>query len=53
MSYRVKMFLPLVGMLLLCGYAAFAVIRSGNKVQEVKNAMDPFADILDRVLKGK
>ena len=24
-----------------------------NTVQEVKNAMDPFADILDRVLKGK
>jgi hypothetical protein len=39
MSYRVKMVLPLVGMLLLCGYAAFAVIRSGNKVQEVKQPL--------------
>ena len=24
-----------------------------NTVQEVKNAMEPFADILDRVLQGK
>lgn len=39
MSYRVKRILPLVGMLLLCGYAAFAVIRSGNKVQEVKQPL--------------
>jgi hypothetical protein len=38
MSYRVKMVLPLVGMLLLCGYAAFAVIRS-SKVQEVKQPL--------------
>lgn len=37
MNYRVKRILPLVGMLLLCGYAAFAVIRSGNKVQKVKH----------------
>jgi hypothetical protein len=36
MNYRVKRILPLVGMLLLCGYAAFAVIRNGNKVQKVK-----------------
>ena len=36
MSYKVKRILPLVGMLLLCGYAAFAVIRTSNKVQEVK-----------------
>lgn len=39
MSYRGKRILPLVGMLLLCGYAAFAVIRSGNKVQEVKQPL--------------
>ena len=39
MSYRVKRILPLVGMLLLCGYAAFAVIRTGNKVQEVKQPL--------------
>jgi hypothetical protein len=37
MNYRVKRILPLVGLLLLCGYAAFAVIRSGNKVQKVKH----------------
>ena len=41
MSYRVKRILPLVGMLLICGYAAFAVIRSGNKVQEVKQPLPP------------
>ena len=39
MSYRLKRILPLVGMLLLCGYAAFAVIRSANKVQEVKQPL--------------
>jgi hypothetical protein len=39
MNYRVKKILPLIGMLLLCGYAAFAVIRSGNKVQKVKQYM--------------
>lgn len=39
MNYRVKRILPLVGMLLLCGYATFAVIRSGNKVQEVKQPL--------------
>lgn len=39
MSYRVKRILPLVGMLLLCGYAAVAVIRTGNKVQEVKQPL--------------
>lgn len=39
MSYRVKMVLPLVGLLLLCGYAAFAVIRSGSKVQEIRQPL--------------
>lgn len=39
MSYRVKMVLPLVGLLLLCGYAAFAVIRSGSKAQEIKQPL--------------
>lgn len=39
MNYRVKRILPLVGMLLLCGYATFAVIRSGNKVQKVKQPL--------------
>jgi hypothetical protein len=39
MSYRVKRILPIVGMLLLCGYAAFAVIRTGNKVQEVRQPL--------------
>jgi hypothetical protein len=39
MDYRVKRILPLVGMLMLCGYAAFAVIRSANKVQEVKQPL--------------
>lgn len=39
MSYRVKRILPLVGMLLLCGYATFAVIRSGKRMQEVKQPL--------------
>lgn len=39
MSYRVKRILPLIGMLLLCGYVTFAVIRTGNKVQEVKQPL--------------
>jgi hypothetical protein len=36
MSYKVKRILPLIGLLLLCGYAAFAVIRTGKQAQEVK-----------------
>lgn len=39
MNYRVKRILPLIGLLLLCGYAAFAVIRSSTKVQEVKQPL--------------
>ena len=39
MSYRVKMVLPLVGLLLLCGYAAFAVIRGASKVQDIKQPL--------------
>jgi hypothetical protein len=39
MSYKVKRVLPLIGMLLLCGYAALAVIRTGNKVQEVRQPL--------------
>jgi len=39
MNYRVKRILPLVGMLLLCGYVTFAVIRTGNEVQEVKQLL--------------
>lgn len=38
MSYRLKMVLPLVGLLLLCGYAAFAVIRA-SKVQEIRQPL--------------
>lgn len=36
MSYKVKRILPILGMVLLCGYAAVAVIRTNNRVQEVK-----------------
>ena len=39
MNYRVKRIIPVVGMLLLCGYATLAVIRSGNKVEEVKQPL--------------
>ena len=39
MSYKAKRVLPIIGMLLLCGYAAFAVIRHSNKVQEVKHPL--------------
>lgn len=39
MSYRLKRILPVMGMLLLCGYVTFAVIRTGNKVQEVKQPL--------------
>jgi hypothetical protein len=39
MSYKAKRILPVIGMLLLCGYAAFAVIRHSNKVQEVKHPL--------------
>jgi hypothetical protein len=33
------MVLPLVGLLLLCGYAAFAVIRGASKAQEIKQPL--------------
>jgi hypothetical protein len=39
MSYRIKTFLPIVGMLLLCGYAAVAVIRTRDQAQKVKQPL--------------
>ena len=41
MSYRVKMLLPLIGLVLLCGYAGFAVIRTGNKAQQAQEVKQP------------
>lgn len=39
MSYRLKAILPVIGLLLLCGYATLAVIRTGEKVQTVTQAL--------------
>lgn len=42
MRYKVKRIFPIIGMVLICGYATLAVIRKANRVQEVKQPLPSF-----------